>query len=186
MFHRISRARLQRSRRGVDVMVATVMLVAIVVVLAAVLFVLVEAYLGSSSTNPPLGAALALSTPAFSTGESSLISACSTTPCNFDNTSIQTASPGLQLHDLAFEVFWPNGSAFKPTGGIAALSPAGVVVGQYSFSSETWTSGGTISGQSHVTLALYTSGAAPQSLSGDSLRINGVAGYSGSITLPLS
>jgi hypothetical protein len=185
MFVKFPRPRLRRSRRGVDVNVATVLLVAITVVLAAVLFILVRGYLSSSSTNEPLGSALAIGGPVDSTGKFSEIAACSAKACNFYNFTIQSATNALELHDLAFDVFAANGSAFEPTGGIAAINLAGAVAGLFSFSGGAWTSGGTVGGLDHVQLVLYTSGVTPQSLSGDTLRVLGVAAYSGSITLPI-
>jgi FlaG/FlaF family flagellin (archaellin) len=185
MFARFPRPRLRRSRRGVDVNVATVLLVAITVVLAAVLFILVRGYISSGSTNEPLGSALAIGGPVDSTGKFSGIAACSATACNFYNFTIQSASDALELHDLSFDVFAANGSAFEPTGGIAAVNLAGAIVGLFSFSGGAWTSGGTTANLNHIELALYTSGATPRSLSGDTLRVLGVAAYAGSITLPI-
>jgi hypothetical protein len=176
---------LRRSRRGVDVNVATVLLVAITVVLAAVLFVLAEGYLGSTNTHPSLGASLALSSPVFAQGLTSAIAPCSAASCNFYNMTVQSATSGLQLHDLVFELISGNGTIFVPTGGLDALNASGTVVGQYAFSSESWVSGGTVAGQSHLTFALYTSGPTPRILSGDTLRVIGVAAYSGSISIHL-
>jgi FlaG/FlaF family flagellin (archaellin) len=185
MFAKVPRPPLRHSRRGVDVNVATVLLVAMVVVLAAVLFILVRGYISSSSTNEPLGSALAIGGPVDSTGKFSGIAACSATACNFYNFTVQSASSSLELHDLAFDVFAATGTAFEPTGGIAAISLNGAVTGLYSFSGGAWTSGGTADSLDHVELALYTSGASPQSLSDDQLHVIGVAAYSGSITLPI-
>ena len=176
---------LKQSRRGVDVNVAVVLLVAMVVILAAVLFILVRGYIGSSASSPPLGSALAVGGPVDSTGTLSGIAACSAAACNFYNFTIQSASSPLQLHDLAFEVFTASGSALEPTGGIAAINLTGAVVGLFSFSGGAWSSGGTIGSLDHMALALYTSGATPQSLSDDTLRVTGVAAYSGSISLSI-
>lgn len=180
------RPRFARSRRGVDVNVATVLLVAITVVLAAVLFIIVKGYLGSSSTNAPLGSALAVGGPVDSNGEFSGITACTATACDFYNFTIQSASAPLQLHDLAFSVVGGTGGAFQPTGGVAAINLNGGVAGLYSFSAGAWTSGGTTGSLDHIVLVVYTSGGTPQSLSGDMLRVNGVAAYSGTISLPIT
>ena len=164
-------------------MVAVVLLVAIVVVLAAILFILVERDLGSTNSLPTLGSALALSSPVFAYGKASGIGACAAAGCNFYNMTVQSATSGLQLHDLIFEVISGNGTLFVPKGGVVVLNAAGAVVAQYAFTPETWTSGGTTAGQNDLTIVLYTSGATPQSLSGDTLRVVGVATYSGSIVV---
>jgi hypothetical protein len=186
MFGRIPRRRLRRSRRGVDVNVATVLLVAMVVVLAAVLFILVRGYIGSSASSVPLGSALAVGAPADSTGEYAAIAACSASACNFYNFTIVSASSALQLHNLAFTLFTASASAFEPTGGIAAVNVAGSLVGLYSFSAGSWTTGATIGSLDHMSLVLYTSGPTPQSLADDTLHVNGVASYSGSISVTVT
>lgn len=177
-----SQRRLRRSRRGVDVMVATVMMVALVVVLAAVLFILVENYTKSSNTQPTLGAALAIAPPQDAVSKSSQVAACAATACNFYNMTVQTATAGLKLSDLVFELFSENGSLFVPTGGIVVINGTGAVEAQYSFAAE-WTSGSMNLLQTHPTIALYTSGAMPQSLYGDDLRVVGMNDYTGSISV---
>jgi FlaG/FlaF family flagellin (archaellin) len=167
-------------------MVAMVLLVAIVVVLAAILFILVEKDLGSTNSHPTLGTALALSNPVFANSKSSGISSCSAMACDFYNMTVQSATSGLQLQDLAFQVVNLSGKIFVPTGGVVALNGAGVVVAQYAFTSERWVSGGTTVGQDDLTIVVYTNGATPQSLSGDTLRVIGVNTYSGSIIVHFS
>ncbi|MCI4353135.1 MAG: hypothetical protein L3K14_07100 [Thermoplasmata archaeon] len=165
-------------------MIATVLLVAIVVVLAAVVFVLVENYLGSGASTPALGEALALPTPSDAVGKTSSISACSTTPCNFYNMTVQSAASGMELKDLTFQILGPGGNVVIPTGGLVALNVTGVVIASFTLGSG-WVSGGTMLVQSHLTMVLYTSGPSPQSLAGDTLRVLGVAKYSGSISLTI-
>jgi hypothetical protein len=182
MVHLAPRPRIHSSRRGVDVMVATVLLVAIVVVLAAVLFVLVEQYTSSTSSAPTLGASLALATPIDAVSKATAIAPCSAAACDFYNMSVQSATSGMELHDLLFELEYGNGSLFVPTGGVVVLDGTGTITAQYSFSAG-WTSGGTTIVSTHLTVVLYTSGASPQSLSGDFLRVVGVSAYSGSISI---
>ena len=183
MLHSIPSTRLRQSHRGVSDMVAMVLLVAIVVVLAAVLFVLIEKDLGSTNAHPTLGTALALSNPVYASSPVSSIASCAATPCNFYNMTVQSATSGLLLQDLVFQIVNGTGSVFSPTGGIVALNAGGVIVAQYSFNSASWTTGGTTPGQADLTVAIYTSGATPQSLSGDTLRVIGVAAYTGSIII---
>lgn len=163
-------------------MVATVLLVAIVVVLAAVLFVLVENYTSSTNSAPTLGASLALATPVDAVSKTGAIAACSASACNFYNMSVQSATSGMELHDLLFELEGGSGSLFVPTGGVVVLNGTGTIAAQYAFNSG-WTSGSTTVVSTHLTIVLYTSGASPQTLSGDFLRVVGVSAYSGSISI---
>lgn len=179
---RISRSarRWRRRSRGVSDIVATILLVAITVVLAAVLYVFVTHYYSASSTAPGLGTALALATPQDAVARSALVASCTATPCNFYNMSVQDAAKGLELHDLNFEVIGQNGSITLPTGGIVVVTGGNVVAGAYGFTTG-WASGNTTAVSDLLTVVLYTSGATPQSLSGDTFRVIGVNAYSGSI-----
>jgi flagellin-like protein len=166
-------------RRGVDPLIATILLVAITVVLAAVLFVLIEHYSGAASSGPNIGESLVFSASADSVSTDSAIAACSATPCNFYNFSIQEAASTLELHNLQFTVQSSTGTPFTPTGGIVALNASGKVVGKYAFLSG-WSSGGTLLADTHLTMVLYTSGGSPTSLMGDFLQVYGVSGFTGS------
>ncbi|MGA7861925.1 MAG: archaellin/type IV pilin N-terminal domain-containing protein [Thermoplasmata archaeon] len=174
-----------RRSRGVSDIVATILLVAITVVLAAVLYILVMRYTSTPASLPGLGTSLALSTPQDAVSTSALVGACAATACNFYNMSVQSAAKGLELQDLNFEVQGANGAIFVPTGGIVAVNSVNVVVSQYGFASG-WTAGATTAVTSLLTLVLYTSGVTPQSLSGDTLRVIGVSAYSGSINVHIS
>lgn len=171
-----------RRSRGVADIVATILMVLIVVVLAAVLFILVRGDTGGAASTPGLSTALALGTPAEAVSRTATIAGCTASVCNFYNMSVQTAAHGLELHDLAFEVIGQNGSTLLPPGGVVALNALGAVVGQYTYTTG-WSSGSATDVTSSVTVVLYTSGATPASLSGDELRIIGVAAYSGSIAV---
>jgi flagellin-like protein len=176
---RSSRWRHRRSR-GVSDIVAVILLVAITVVLAAVLYILILRYTSPGSSTPSLGTSLALSTPSEAVSTSSLIAACAASTCNFYNMSVASTTKGLELQFLNFEVEGPSGTIVVPTGGVAAVSAANVVVSQYGFNSG-WTARSTAAVTSQLTFVLFTSGATPQSLSGDTLRVIGVSAYSGSV-----
>jgi FlaG/FlaF family flagellin (archaellin) len=164
--------------------VATILLVAITVVLAAVLYILVTHYTAATSSNPSLESVLALSSPQESVGRSAPIAACAANPCNFYNISVQSAQSGMELKDLLFEIVAQNGSNFVPTGGVAMLNQVNGVVGTFGFGAG-WTVGATSPVTDLLTIALYTSGTPPQSLSGDQLRVLGVNSYSGSVYVRL-
>lgn len=167
-------------RRGVSDIVATILLVAITVVLAALLYVFVLHYTSSGSSTPVLGSALSLATPQEEVAKSSVVAACSATPCNFYNMSVQSAAKGLELHNLAFEVEGQNGSRFAPTGGVVVLNQTAHIVSTYGFATG-WATNSTMHVTDLLTISLYTSGASPQSLSGDTFIVNGLSGFSGSI-----
>lgn len=172
----------RRGHRGVADVLATILLVAIVVVLAAVLFILVEQYTRSPSTNPNLADSLALGTPTQATTADAALSGCAAAPCNIYNITVQSAAQGMELHALAFELLGLNGSLIVPPGGIVVLNATGAVVAQYGYATG-WTSGGMTLVASHLTIVLYTSGSNPQSLSGVFFRVIGVSGYTGSISV---
>jgi flagellin-like protein len=170
----------RRRSKGVSDIVATILLVAITVVLAAVLYILVQRYTASSSPAPGLSTSLALGTPQEEVSKDSLIAACAATTCNFYNISVQSAGKGMELQDLSFEIQAQNGSNFVLTGGIAVVNSTNHIISQYGFASG-WTAGDTTVVSDLLTIVLYTSGSTPQSLSGDELRVIGVSAFSGSI-----
>jgi FlaG/FlaF family flagellin (archaellin) len=160
--------------------VATILLGAITVVLAAVLYVLVTHYTASTSSAPELGASFALSEPQEAVSTSALVAACAAAPCDFYNFTVQSAGKGLELHDLAFQIQGSDGSNVLPTGGVAVLTAANTIVAQTGFPTD-WTTGLNTAITDSVTFVVFTSGPTPQSLSGDNLRVVGVSAYSGSI-----
>ncbi len=167
-------------RRGVSDIVAVIMMVVIVVVLAAVLFVIIRGYTAGTATTPGLGTAFALGTPQESVGKTGSIAACSASPCNFYNLSVQATSHTLELHDIAVEIIAANGSLVLPPGGVVVVNATNQIVGQSTWAG-TWTVGGSLPVTSSFTFVVYTSGVTPTSLSGETLRFIGVSAYSGNI-----
>ncbi len=167
-------------RRGVSDIVATILAVAITVTIAALLYVFVLHYTSSGPSAPILGTSLTLATPQEEVAKVSVLAACSATPCNFYNMSVQSAAKGMELQDLAFELESLNGSLFAPTGGVAVLNQAGGVVSTYAFGTG-WASNSTAHVTDLLAIDLYTSGASPQSLSGDTFVVDGLYAFSGSI-----
>ncbi len=170
----------RRRSRGASDILATILMMAIVVVLATVLLILVEHYTSSSSTTPGLGTSLVLGGPQDSVGHSPAAAACTTTGCNFYNMTIQSAAAGLELHDLVFEIVGQNGTILGPTGGIVVVNNVNTVVASCGFSTA-WASGGATPATDLLTIVLYTSGATPLSLSGDTFRVVGTSAFSGSV-----
>lgn len=83
---------------------------------------------------------------------------------------------------MSFEVIGQNGSILLPPGGVVVLNAVNAIVGQYGYSTG-WTTGLDVLVTSSLEVVLYTSGSPPLSLSGDNLRVIGVAAYSGSISV---
>ncbi|MCI4347827.1 MAG: type IV pilin [Thermoplasmata archaeon] len=98
----------RRNRRAVSPIIATILLVAITVVLAAVLYILIQQYTKSGTTGVTIGSALAIGTSQDGTGA-----------VNFYNMTIESTGSTLTMGSVAFEV--------KGSGG--AITIIGSVVG---------------------------------------------------------
>jgi flagellin-like protein len=160
----------KKSKRGVSPIIATILLVAITVVLAAVLYILISG-LTKGPGNTPLGTALALGTPAEASKGTN----------NWYNFSVQSAGGGILLNNLNFQVQTSSGG-IVPVGGswtFNVLSLTGSVVGTYAMSTGTWTLGGTTAVSSQQQFVLN---AVSSALSGDTLVTIGTGSYQGSIS----
>jgi flagellin-like protein len=160
----------KKSKRGVSPIIATILLVAITVVLAAVLYILISG-LTKGPGNTPLGTALALGTPAEAAKGTN----------NWYNFSVQSAGGGILLNNLNFQVQTPSGGIVPATGSwtFNVLSLTATVIGTYSMSANTWTAGGTASVTSQEQFVLN---AVSSNLSGDTLITIGTGSYQGSIS----
>jgi len=177
--HNKGRSWRRRQQRGVSPIIATILLVAITVVLAAVLYILISG-LTKGPGNTPLGTALAVQTPVEAQPSAASL--------HFYNFSIQSAGGGLILNNLIFQVVTPGGTIVVTTAAGWALNVLGItgsVIGTYAITAATpsWTLGGTVLVSSQQTIALTTPAAAASSLSGDKLIIVGTGTFSGSISV---
>jgi flagellin-like protein len=164
--------------RGVSDIIATILLVAIVVVLAAVLYFLVSG-LTKGPGNPSLGTALALGTPVEASA------GAGATTDHWYNFSVAAASSGVNLGSLQFQVQAPGG-AIVPAGAAWTLTAAGLtgaVLGVYSFSSSSWSSGTTVTLTSQDAISLNAVQSA--GLSGDTFIVIGTGSYQGSISVSI-
>ncbi|HEY6238498.1 MAG TPA: archaellin/type IV pilin N-terminal domain-containing protein [Thermoplasmata archaeon] len=171
----------KKSKRGVSPIIATILLVAITVVLAAVLYILISG-LTKGPGNTPLGTSLAVQSPTEAQPSAASL--------HFYNFSIQSAGGGLLLNNLNFQVLTPSGAIVVTTAAGWALNVLGItgsVVGTYAITTAApaWTLGGTIAASSQQTIALTTPAAAANNLSGDTLIIVGVGTFSGSIAVSI-
>ncbi|HTT45145.1 MAG TPA: archaellin/type IV pilin N-terminal domain-containing protein [Thermoplasmata archaeon] len=109
-------AALPRGRtRAVSPVIAAILLVAIAVVLAAVLYVLVVG-LAHSSSNVPLGTALALGPADALAGSASTKSYCAQNHGCYE-VSIASANPSLRISDLDFAIQTNGGTDHLVTAG---------------------------------------------------------------------
>jgi len=116
-------------KRGVSPIIATILLVAITVVLAAVLYVLISG-LTKGPGNTPLGSAFAMGSATLNTVSHTGAGIGCTTPAAGATEycyqlTIEQASTGLTLSSVGFEVRTTSGTAFAVTGiSIASISSA--------------------------------------------------------------
>lgn len=160
-----------KARRGVSPMIATILLTAIVVVLAGVLFVLVSTLTHNVQPSPPLGNSFLLRPPSeaiVGTG-------------HWYNFSIELATSGLVYHDLAFQIVDPRGAIVTPPGGtlVSVTNFQGNPIASYNWVGAAWSSGGTLLASDQHRICLYS---ATLVLSGDHLVTFGVASFSSSIS----
>ena len=165
----------KKSKRGVSPIIATILLVAITVVLAAVLYILISG-LTKGPGNTPLGTALALGSPGEAQKGAN----------NYYNFSVQSAGGGILFNNLNFQVLNPSGQIVAPTAAwsLTVLNLLGTSVGTYALtgaSAGTWTVGGTTALSSSQTICLN----AASSLSGDTLVVSGAGSFQGSISVPI-
>jgi len=163
----------RKRNRGVSPIIATILLVAITVVLAAVLYILISG-LTKGPGNTPLGSTLAVSPPKEASKATN----------NWYNFTVQSAGGALILNNLNFQVQTSSGGIVPATGSwtFSVLGISGAVVGTYTPSTGVWASGGTVScvsGQSFVLNAVSSP------LSGDVLIISGSGSYQGSISVSI-
>jgi flagellin-like protein len=161
----------QKAKRGVSPIIATILLVAITVVLAAVLYILISG-LTKGPGNTPLGTALAMSPAKEQTNGAQ----------HWYNFSVQSASGGLIWNDMVFQFQTSTGGIITVTAPtITVIGIAGANVATYS--AGTWTAGGTVGVSNQQQLIVQTtSNLASQ---GDIMQVLGGGTFSGSIPVTI-
>jgi flagellin-like protein len=121
----------RKNKRAVSPIIATILLVAITVVLAAVLYILIQQYTKNGSNGSPLGTAFAFGRSTDATS--------STGPSqnNYYNMTIEQASSTLTFGMLLFELKAPGGSVFATTIAVGVVNPRGVVEAEYCLGTQT-------------------------------------------------
>ncbi|HZY69465.1 MAG TPA: archaellin/type IV pilin N-terminal domain-containing protein [Thermoplasmata archaeon] len=154
--------------------IATILLVAMTVVLAAVLYALLSGLANSTVQKTPLGSTLVLGTPL----------GVNVSGQNWYNVSIQAAGHGLQWGNLAFQVVASDGTPVHlPAGAVAnVLGRTGNSIGQYSFATVSWTSGSGAPVDAMDQLSVYSAALA---LHHDRLIAFGTGPFQGSVSDPI-
>ncbi|HEV8049064.1 MAG TPA: archaellin/type IV pilin N-terminal domain-containing protein [Thermoplasmata archaeon] len=169
----------KKGKRGVSPIIATILLVAITVVLAAVLYILISG-LTKGPGNTPLGSALAMNTPVASAGGTTY------------TVNIVPAS-GLTPASMNFELTSSSGTILGTGTTVTVVGVTGCLIAVYTFSTNAWAaaSGGTACAGASTTqvltsgmqLSLVTS--VSQSGLGDKLVAIGVGTFSGQVSATL-
>ena len=170
--------RRKRRQRGVSPIIATILLVAITVVLAAVLYILISG-LTKGPGNTPIGTALALAPPKEASN------GAGATTNHWYNFSVQSASSGLVMSSMNFQVQTAGAGIVAPlaawTLNVEGISGTSIAV--YSMTTGTWTSGGTTALASGDTVVLNVVQAA--GVSGDNWIVSGAGSYQGTISISI-
>ena len=178
-------------KRGVSPIIATILLVAITVVLAAVLYVLISGLTTGGSNKSPIGGSIGFGTAA----QSSTAAGCAATPPagNCYSVGISSSSSAATTANINFAVQTSSGTPVTLGTGatLILVSINGAKLATYTFSTGAWAPGtGYTLPQtlaSTDTLALYAgSGTAPVGIiSGDNLVAAGVGSLQGTISVAL-
>jgi flagellin-like protein len=120
----------KNGRRGVSPIIATILLVAITVVLAAVLYILISG-LTKGPGNTPLGTALAMGSPTAGANGTA-----------FTYTIQITPSSGLTPASLNFQIQSSTGAITLVAGSaIQLIGPQGCLEATYTFATNVWAAG---------------------------------------------
>jgi len=190
-------------KRGVSPIIATILLVAITVVLAAVLYVLISGLTGGGVGSKPIGTAFAAGNPTQGKCWAAGVTAhvCATAGDLLVNLTVEQSTVGMG--NVLFEVKTSSGSAFPNTAAASfAIMPLTglTTVGYYPIAASAglamtsgWTYTGTNTGSTAITTTNYIvidTGIAAGSWipsQGNYFVVLGTSGYSGTTsgtTLP--
>ncbi len=159
-------------KRGVSPIIATILLVAITVVRAAVLYILISGLTKGPGTTP-LGAE-------FGFGTLSEFKAGTTYYYNFTGV---TGGGGLTLNNLQFQVKNTGNAIVVPTTlkVFSALSPT-VALATWTFASSAWSGNPTLAVNSTMTFSVTST----FSLSGGTIYAFGVNGFSSQVSTSIA
>ena len=145
----------RKNKRAVSPIIATILLVAITVVLAAVLYILIQQYTSHGASGVPLGSALAFGNSADSswTCTTGAPTSCLATGAALSyNFTVESASSTLTIGNVIFQLKSPGNTIVSTAGiGVAILNVKGAVEGVYTLSSASWGNFGATCGTAFTT-----------------------------------
>jgi archaeal type IV pilus assembly protein PilA len=174
-------------KRGVSPIIATILLVAITVVLAAVLYVLISG-LTHGAGSAPLGTNFSWGTPVNATG-TVVENACTATSAHYCySIEIAGVGGGITTSNIVLSLRNSAGATIAwPSGGVSIYlltATASAYVASYSTASSGWTPvapfNGALAGGDSIVVYTTTVGAG-QGLFGEQIVAVGGSGYSGSV-----
>jgi flagellin-like protein len=200
VFGKNARSWRKARKRGVSPIIATILLVAITVVLAAVLYVLISG-LTHGTGSAPLGTNFSWGTPVNVTGITTTgCGVVGTAPANgycysieIAGASVTTSNVVLALRNVAgATIAWPvaatgvSTASPTPASQISLISPTSAApVAFYNTGTSGWTLStgftGAISGGFSIVIFLVGSSGHSGGLLGDEIVAIGASGYSGSV-----
>ncbi len=173
----------KNKKRAVSPIIATILLVAITVVLAAVLYILISG-LTTGPGNKPLGTAFNVGTPQNIGVASGTAQTGGTAGDNCYTMAIAEASGGISANDLQVQIKTPTGTYVAVTT-ISVLSISGTVLSTSTTAGAAWTSNSPLSSTQSIVVNVHAP-AFGTSITGDSLVFLGVGSFSGQVTVTLT
>ncbi len=162
-------------KRGVSPIIATILLVAITVVLAAVLYVLISGLTKGPGTAP-LGSALALGNPTAAKGAGTTW---------YENFTVESASSGITWNSVNLKVVAAGGTVVGTVTAFGVYSLAGTsVCGASGTTESSWSTG---SGATAIASTQFLSITSTGTLSGagNTLQAIGVGSFQGTVSVAI-
>lgn len=165
----------KNKKRAVSPIIATILLVAITVVLAAVLYILISG-LTKGPGNTPLGTAFGWGTASNITSTAA-VTGCTTGKSCY-SLEIASAGGGITTSALGFSLRSATGAVvpFPPGFAVSLLSVNGLVLDSWNSTHSTWTSTVALSAGQTIVFGMGAGG-----LFGDTILAVGTGSYSGTV-----
>ncbi|MCI4362734.1 MAG: type IV pilin [Thermoplasmata archaeon] len=180
----------KKNKRGVSPIIATILLVAITVVLAAVLYILISGFTKGPG-NTPIGTAFAWGTPQKTTGTAATntLGTCATGDQCY-NMQVGSAGGGITAAGLNFVVRDASGNTLSYAGAkVTLISSTPTVLATYTISTGLW-AGTPSTGLSTTQILVLDMGCTPAACApnptGVVIVALGVGSYSGQTTATLT
>ncbi|HEV2449029.1 MAG TPA: archaellin/type IV pilin N-terminal domain-containing protein [Thermoplasmata archaeon] len=178
------------NKRGVSPIIATILLVAITVVLAAVLYILISGFTKGPG-NTPIGTAFTFGTPqkTIGTAATNTLGSCATGDQCY-NLAVGSAGGGITAAGMNFVIHDSAGNPVAFAGAkVTLISSAPTVIATYTISTGTWAgtpTTGLSTTQEFVLDLGCASGSCAPNPTGEVIVALGVGSYSGQVTATLT